>query len=191
MKSLTVGIISRNGQPFIEDCLQSLSSSLAQLLDYFDSINCILVDSNSSDNTLDVMLEFSDKNKQIETDVYLIEGECNAAIARNVILKNCTGEFIFLCDGDIVMNYKFILSAVEKIIAKKADAIVGQLSEKWYDSEFKIYKTIPVRNKIDQEKSVRMTGGIILLSKKVVLSDIKYDENLRIKQDGEIGRAHV
>lgn len=182
---LTIGIISRNGQPFLKDCLQSFSSALTPLLKHFSLIDFILVDSDSSDNTLEVMLNFSQEYKSdtINSDVYLIQGYCNAAIARNVILRECTGDVIFLCDGDIIINYNFLILAAEKIVGGQADAIVGQLSEKWYDSEFKIYKTIPVRKRIAQKKFVRITGGIIVLSKKVAQSDIKYDENLKIKED--------
>ena len=184
---LTIGIISRNGQPFLKDCLQSFSSALTPLLKHFSSIDFILVDSDSSDNTLEVMLNFSQEYRShaINSDVYLIQGYCNAAVARNVILRECTGDVIFLCDGDIVINYNFLILAAKKIIGGQADAVVGQLSEKWYDSEFKIYKSIPVRKKITQEKFVRIAGGIIVLSKKVAQSDIKYDENLKIKEDGD------
>lgn len=184
---LTIGIISRNGQPFLRDCLQSFSLALTTLLKHFDSINFILVDSDSSDNTLEVMHDFSRRSRSdtIDVDIYLIEGYCNAAVARNIILRECIGDIVFLCDGDIVIDYNFLILAAEKIIGGQADAVVGQLSEKWYDSEFKIYKSIPVRNKITQEQFVRMAGGIILLSKKVVQSDVKYDENLKIKEDGD------
>lgn len=181
--TLAIGIVSRNGHPFIEDCLQSLESSVPQLLNHFESIHCILVDSDSSDNTLEVMIGLGNKNKSIKTDVYLIEGDCNAGIARNVILRNSSSDFLFLCDGDIVIDCKFIILAVEKIITNKADAIIGQLSEKWYDSDFKFYKSIPVREKILHEKFVRMTGGIILLSGGVVRSQIEFDDKLKRNED--------
>jgi glycosyltransferase involved in cell wall biosynthesis len=181
--TLTIGVICRNGQPFIEQCLHSVSSGVSPLSEYFDSISCILVDSNSSDNTLGVMLAFSIENQLIQTDVFLIEGDCNAAIARNIILRNCNGDFVFLCDGDIVIHYEFIVSAVEKIIDNQADAIVGQLSEKWFDSENKIYKEIAVRKKIYHDQFVRMAGGIIVISRKVVQSEVTFDEKFKRNQD--------
>lgn len=181
---LSIGVISRNGQPFIEDCLQSFTSALPSLLNHFDSVNFILVDSNSSDNTLESMLNFNRKisNKSTKVDVYLIEGYCNAAIARNIILRNSTGDFVFLCDGDILVNYNFLITASEKIISGHADAVVGQLSEKWFDSNFKFYKSI-LRTRIDQEQFVRTTGGLILISKRIQQSSLKYDEELRRNED--------
>ena len=120
--SLTIGIISRNGQPFIENCLLSFSTALDQLLRHFVSIDFILVDSDSSDNTLRVMADFAKlhQDKSIKTDVYLLEGNCNAAIARNIILGHATGDIVFLCDGDIVVNGNFLITASEKIISGKS-----------------------------------------------------------------------
>ena len=186
---LTIGIISRNGQPFIEDCLSSFSSGLVQLLSNFDSIEFILVDSDSTDNTLKVMLEFSATvqhgSNNVKTEVYLIEGHCNAAIARNVILNNCTNELLFLCDGDIVINGEFLVAAADKIVSGEADAVIGDLSEKWYDSEYNFYKSIPARRRITKEKYMRIAGSVMLLAKRVVTSGLRYDENIRIKEDND------
>ncbi len=181
--TLTIGIISRNGMPFIEECLQSISAALPSLCSYFHAITCVLVDSDSSDGTLETMIGFSKKNESVKVHVFRIEGDCNAAIARNIILKRSTGEFVFLCDGDIVINPDFIVVAVAKIIAEKADAIVGQLSEKWYDSAFTVYKSVPVRKEIHHDTYVRMTGGIIVLAGKVVRSGVQFDEVLKRNQD--------
>lgn len=183
--TLTVGIISRNGQPFIEDCLQSFSSALPALSEHFDAVEFIGVDSNSSDNTLGVMLTFSQGTslKSITSNVYLIEGYCNAAIARNVILKNASGDFIFLCDGDIVVNFEFVIAAARKINIGQADAVVGQLAEKWYDADCNFYKSIPVRIKITQEHNVRISGGINIISREIADSGIKFDERLERNED--------
>lgn len=182
---LTIGVISKNGEPFIEDCLESLSLSITPLSDYFRAIDFILVDSNSSDNTLRVMLNFAKSNtsESVTTDVYLIEGYCNSSIARNIILENCTGDLVFLCDGDITVDSKFLISASKKITGGQADAVVGMLAEKWFDADYKFYKSIPVRKQISHNQTVRVTGGMIILSKRVVQSGIKFDERLVRSED--------
>lgn len=184
---LSVGIISRNGQPFLEKCLHSFLSAASPLLNAFQSIEYILVDSASTDNTLELMRSFSQESTgdRITATVYLLEDECNAAIARNVILKECSGDIVFLCDGDIEIDYHFIVLAAEKITNGTSDAVVGQLSEKWYDSEFNYTQTIPIRAETNREEFTRIAGGIIMLSGKVVASGIRYDEELTIKEDND------
>ncbi len=185
IEKVTVGVISKNGMPFLEDCLRSLSQSLSLFLSVFNEIEFILVDSDSSDTSLDAMVKFFNENRgvSVEISVYQVKGDCNAAIARNVILNNCNGSLVFLCDGDIVVNADFLIEASRKIITGQAHAVTGQLSEKWYDSENNFYKTISTRNKISEEQVVRMAGGMILLTKDVVTSGFRYDENLRIYED--------
>lgn len=85
-------VIGKNEGWRLEKCLTAIkrlaSSELAQ------PYEIIYVDSQSTDDSIRFAKQYADR-------VYLITGECSAAMGRNVGGKEATGDILFFLDGDM------------------------------------------------------------------------------------------
>lgn len=179
-RRLTIGVIARNGLPFLKSCLASLPTAHEAV----DNVEVILVDCVSSDGTGEVMREFA--NTRADTRIYRIDGTANAAVARNVILDNAGPGFVLLLDGDVVLSDDFIEAGVERIRAGKSDAVIGKMAELRHD-ENGVPESAPIwRSTTRQERYVNDTRGAtgsILLGPGVRRQKMRYDERFRRGQD--------
>ena len=94
MSCVSVFIVNYNGAQFIKPCLDSLLSSECT----FD-LDIIVIDNSSSDNSLDVLIEF--KNR-----VTLIKNHYNSGFskANNIAASYAKGDYYFLLNNDTVIN---------------------------------------------------------------------------------------
>ena len=88
-------------------------------------IQLILVDNNSSDNTLQVLYDFKAKN---ETSDFLIdvleEKRQGASVARNTGSKQAKAEWLMFFDSDDTMDDCLVSKYVEKIKQEEADLVI-------------------------------------------------------------------
>ncbi len=176
---LTVGVIARDGMPFIEKCLGSLDA----LTGCAEEVEFILVDSASADGTQRAMLEFAATRPTVR--VFALEGIVNAAVARNVVLRHAKAGAVFLVDGDVEVDREFVVSALRELSCHKCDIVCGQLPEIFHDHNNVPYATNPDRYRIDGRKYVRRFSGLVLLGPTVTKQGHLYDESFRRSQDLE------
>lgn len=176
---LTIGVIARDGLPFLHDCLKSIPRQL----DGIDNLEVILVDSASRDGTTDVMAAFACERDGVR--VFRMEGRTNAAATRNVILDNAAPGAVLLVDGDIVLTTKFVLGALEAVREGRGDAVSGGLTEIQHDAEGvpitgEFWRTEIAKEVVDYG---RWACGTILLSEAVLKSGLRYDDSMRLNED--------
>ncbi len=82
--SLSVCVITKNESRFIEACLRSVQQIATEI---------IVVDSGSTDNTLEIARSF-------KACIFSIEWQNDYAYARNVAISKCTADWIFFLDAD-------------------------------------------------------------------------------------------
>ena len=92
-------IIGKNEGWRLQKCLQSISYVVEQ--DAIANYEIIYVDSQSTDNSIELA-------KQYGAKAFLITGECNAAIARNIGAKEAIGDILFFIDGDMELFPGFL-----------------------------------------------------------------------------------
>ncbi len=178
VKNISFIVIAKNEEFTIRKCLESISKLSME--------NCelICVDSDSKDKTLDIMESFEKKIKNIF--IFKIQGDCNAAIARNIGIKYSSKKYFFFIDGDIEINNNFVNAAISKIENSNISAVVGQLDEIQYtykNNNYHIKKRIYDRYSIHKETNVFFSGGIFIVLKKTVDEIGKFDESLTIGED--------
>jgi glycosyltransferase involved in cell wall biosynthesis len=100
---VSVIIPCRNGEAFLRECLESVLSS-----DY-KSLEVILVDDGSTDQSSEIARSFGD-----EVTVLRTEG-IGAAAARNIGLKHSRGKYIQFFDADDIMGPEKIRRSVERL----------------------------------------------------------------------------
>lgn len=113
---LSIVIPMYNIENYIERCLNSFIN-----LDIKKEI--LLINDGSSDNTLHIAKKYKEKYKNIKIiDILTNKG---SAAARNVGIKESTGEYISFIDGDdVVDEYKYF-QLIKQIIKNKLDVGLG------------------------------------------------------------------
>jgi glycosyltransferase involved in cell wall biosynthesis len=178
---LTVGVIARNGMPHLRHCL----SALPALADCAAEVEFILVDSASSDGTLDAMLAFA--RGRSGTRVYAMQGEVNAAAARNVILRRAEPGAVFLVDGDVAVSREFVVAALEELAEGSCEVVYGRLPEILYDGNHRPVGRTADAYAIRRRGYERLIRGIVMLGPQVLEAGVTYDEAQRRSHDLELG----
>lgn len=123
---LSVVIPLYKAEPYIEKCLQSV------LTQSYSNLEIIVVNDGSPDNSTDIVRTYQKKDARIKLFDKKNEG---AAIARNVGIAACSGEYIHFLDSDDYVEP----SAYEKMIAKaledNADIVRGSAIKRYFGFE--------------------------------------------------------
>ena len=88
-----------NAEKFLKKCLESV------IKQSYMKIEIILVNDGSTDNSIDICLEYANKDKRIR--VFNQDNKGGAA-ARNLGIKKANGDYIAFVDSDDFINKKYI-----------------------------------------------------------------------------------
>lgn len=173
MHDISFIVIALNEAFAIEKCLESIYR--------LNTANCelICVDSNSEDNTLEIMKKYAEKIPN--TRIFKINGDRNAAIARNIGIKNATKDYFFFIDGDVEISEKFLVFALERL--QGCSAVCGNFEDVEYDRNYQKLLKAKHRYAKPGEAFITHTGGIFLTKRSVVSKIGLFDENLVINED--------
>jgi len=116
---LSVIIPTKNEQDHIRECIESVFATCRGLVDF----EVILVDSNSSDRTVDIASEFPIAVLQIPDDELTTPGA-----GRYVGTKTARGDLLLFVDGDMVLEAEWLPHALECIQCEEVAAVDGQLA---------------------------------------------------------------
>ena len=101
MKNLSIIVPVYNSGAYLEECLNSLV--LQDVVDF----EVIIVDDNSSDNSLDIIKKYCELLPEIFKYIHLDENK-GVSVARNIGLKYASGEYIgFVDSDDFVHRYMY------------------------------------------------------------------------------------
>lgn len=89
---LSIGMMVKNESKYLRKCLESLQP----IRDAIDS-ELVIVDTGSTDNTVEIAKEFTGK-------VYFHEWHNDFSEIRNIVNDYCSGEWIFIIDGDEILE---------------------------------------------------------------------------------------
>jgi len=166
-------VIALNEEFAIQKCLESIYRLDAQ------NSELICVDSNSEDNTMEMMKSYAAKIPN--TKIFKIEGDCNAAIARNIGIEHAKKDYIFFIDGDVEISEEFIVNALKRI--NNYSAVCGSLEDVEYDTK---YFNI-IANRVRYQKKIEginsHTGGVFLTKTAAISKVGRFDEKLIINED--------
>lgn len=94
-------------------------------LNYPKNLNeIIVVDSNSSDNTVEIAEQFSEREPQVNIKILVEKERKGKSHALNYALKHCVGDVIIVSDADCFWPHDIL----EKAIPFLADPTVGAIS---------------------------------------------------------------
>ncbi len=107
MKTLSLCIIVKNGEKYIEQCIESVFQAVSEV---------IVVDTGSTDNTLACIQRF-------HPQIFHYEWDDNFANARNFSLQQATCDFILVLDADEVLYPEDLPKLIALLETTTADGI--------------------------------------------------------------------
>ncbi len=173
-------IIGKNEGWRLEKCLQSLVSIVEQ--DEITDHEIIYVDSQSTDNS--VVLA-----KQYGAKTFLITGECNAAIARNIGAKEAIGDILFFIDGDMEIFPGFLPKVLTKDNQLEYPFISGIFNDIVHDMDWN-YLYTSRRHKLqegDADAIQITTGGLFIIEYSLWEQVNGLETRLKMGEDFDIG----
>src|SRR3989338_4956373 len=116
LPTLSIIFPTFNGISDTRECLQSLR----EVTYPSTSIETIIVDNNSSDGTVDTI-----KKEFREVTVLPQKENLGFAKAVNVGIKNCSGEYIFVTNNDVVFTPDFFKILVAYLFHHSETGVIG------------------------------------------------------------------
>ena len=173
-------IIGKNEGWRLEKCLQSIVSIVKQdkIVDY----EIIYVDSRSTDNSIELA-------KQYGAKAFLITGECNAAIARNIGAKEAIGDILFFIDGDMELFSGFLPKVLTQDGRLEYPFISGIFNDIVHDMDWNYLHTSR-RHKLqegDADSVETTTGGLFLIEHSLWDKVGGMDTRFKRSQDYDLG----
>lgn len=176
INSISFIVIARNESFAIEKCLDSIASMA------LEDCEVICVDSDSTDNTLDVMKSYIGKIQNYR--IIQCSGYLNSAVARNAGLKYATKEYIYFVDGDTQLESKFIPKAIRTLLTDNADIVTGQLMDIYYSQDdHKEIHRVADRHHINETKQIYLSSGIFIIRTSLVKKVGIFDRRFHRHQD--------
>ena len=117
---LSTIVSNYNNSQYIEECINSILSQS------YSDFEIIFVDDCSTDNSLDIINKFAEKDKRIR--IISLPENHGAGYARNVGLENAKGEWISFVDSDDFIFPDFFKILVYRAEAYKCDIAVCNIS---------------------------------------------------------------
>ena len=172
-----------NVEKYIGRCLDSI------LANGYSNLEIICVNDGSTDNGLNVLLNYANKDNRI-----IVISTCNGGVsrARNIGLEICTGEYVAFIDPDDCIHNQYF-SILYGVLKNRSVSAVLCKWEMFSDD----YKTSPIDiPKLDNKqytmrellKTEYVQNCWARLYKRSIISDIGFDEKLIMGEDGAFNR---
>ncbi len=116
MKEISVIVPAYNAGPYISECLESLLNQT------FKDIEIIVVNDGSTDNTADVLSEYSQKHPDIIT--VISQENQGQSVARNVGIATACGKYIAFIDADDSINNNMLEKLYNKAVECNSEVVV-------------------------------------------------------------------
>ena len=132
---VTIGIPVYNGEDFIG---RTMESALSQT---YNNIEYLIMDDASDDSSLDIVKEYQAKHPRGK-DIHIISHSENygPAIARNRIIDEAEGEFLYFLDSDDVIREDTISAMMKHVMVDGADIVFGSMEKILLSGERIVYQ---------------------------------------------------
>lgn len=137
---LSIVICTYNRSSFLREGLEAIVQQRLAFIDV--SIEIIVVDNNSCDETFSVVEEFKNKFSSLSL-VYFLEKKQGISFSRNTAIQNSKGKFIAFVDDDAVVNANWLTSLLHGINNIDAQVFGGPIYPRfeipcpaWIDSNY-------------------------------------------------------
>ena len=162
-----------NAEDGVKTAIESLLSQTWQ------NIELLLVDDHSTDNTLQVLQSYAEKDSRIK--VFQTPQNSGPYIARNIALQHAAGEFVTVNDADDWSHEKKIETQVRHLLANPE--IIANTS-----AHARLTEDIHIYRRGTPGRYIFPNMSSIMFRRKPVLEKIGYWDSVRFAADGEFKR---
>ncbi len=146
----------------------------------------IIVDNESTDNTIKVIKEFKNKNKIMNIKVITSIGKLGK-VRNDGILKS-SGRFVAFIDADEIADPNWLMELMKK--TNEYDGVLGSINSmnpnKNYISKFFDLTLIDRKKFLNKQTKIKIFGtGNLLINQKVFKKGLIFDENFPTAEDGD------
>lgn len=191
-KLVTIIVPVYNCESTIIKCIKSLLNQT------YNSIEILVVNDGSTDETLKKIQQFDDKRIKVINQENLGVSE-----ARNNGIFASKGDYITFVDADDYVSEKFIESAIKYCNEKKLDLVIGGLQKKFYNkvvdyklnhNDIKVFEGKEL-NELQKQimgynsdfypeiRSVFMSGPVCKLFSKEIIRKVGFVKGIKIGED--------
>ncbi|MCA6221765.1 glycosyltransferase family 2 protein [Photorhabdus antumapuensis] len=150
MKSiLSIIVTAHNFEPFISKCLTSIQKCIET---YSNDIEIILIDDKSTDNTSNIMMDFSNL---VKSSKYLRTEFGNIGKVRNYAIQNCNGQYITFIDGDDTLPTFDINQVIGFLVSNEVDILISRINDVKKDSDYIDKSIFSSSTKLIQHKAIQ------------------------------------
>jgi glycosyltransferase involved in cell wall biosynthesis len=150
---LSIIVISKNEEKNIRRCLKSLFNNIKNI-----DFETILIDSNSSDNTVEIAKEFPCKILKVKSNIY------TAALGRQIGLDMSVGEYAMFLDGDMEICPEWIEEGLNFLLKSSSSTLgVVGIRKDYIYKEGEIQKIISNTYGIEKTGKSPHFGGAIMV----------------------------
>jgi glycosyltransferase involved in cell wall biosynthesis len=172
-------VIGKNEGWKITKCIQSIIDTIA-----FNNLKLheiIYVDSRSTDDTVARAKQFN------QVSIFLLTGDINAAIARNVGAKESKGDILFFIDGDMEIRPEFLPLVYNQSQGLKTDFLSGQFVNYNYNNNDELLSKEVYFKDLTEDRMESVTGGLFLIRREAWLSVGGMKNIFKKSQDIDLG----
>ena len=119
-KKISVIVPIYNSEQFISKCIESIIKQT------YKNIEIILINDGSRDKSEEICLEYAKKDKRIQ---YYKQKNSGVAAARNLGIKNASGDYFMFVDSDDYIDRSYINNMVKVAIDNQSDFVVTGYQE--------------------------------------------------------------
>ncbi len=184
MPKISILVAVYNTAAYLPQCLDSLLSQTLK------DIEVICVDDASTDNSLDLLHQYAEKDNRVK--VFALKENCGQAHARNVGLSHATGDYIGFVDSDDWLSQ----DALEKVCESfrdDVDSVLFRLLYAYTDGSMKDYQMSPFTTMTgDEAFRASLTWQIhgCYVVRNAIHKAYPYDESQRAYSDDNTTRIH-
>ena len=184
MPKISLLVAVYNTAAYLPQCLDSLLSQTLK------DIEVICVDDASTDNSLDLLHQYAEKDNRVK--VFALKENCGQAHARNVGLSHATGDYIGFVDSDDWLSQ----DALEKVCESfryDVDSVLFRLLYAYTDGSMKDYQMSPFTMMTgDEAFRASLTWQIhgCYVVRNAIHKAHPYDESQRAYSDDNTTRIH-
>lgn len=134
MAQITIILPVYNVETYLKQCLDSISNQT------FKDFECICVNDGSTDNSLSILQEYSQKDKRFKV---ISQKNRGSSVARNTGIKNTNTKYITFIDSDDWVTENYLEVLYNK--AEETNADIVRASYKFYFQKEKSFKSAKIR----------------------------------------------
>ena len=172
-------VIGKNEGWKLKLCFDSIQNVV--LVDQIKNYEVIYVDSRSSDDSISLAKSYPN------TRVFLITGDCNAGVGRNIGAKEAAGDILFFVDGDMELQQGFLPQVITKEGKLVYPFVSGLHLDIVYDIAGRQINKCMEAHPLTDEIWMITTGGLFMIEKRYWKELGGLDTRLRINEDYDFG----